>query len=309
MTKILKKMPPVEGVVPGEKATEDLPIGPRYYKFEIDATVKPDAGSVATVDDILGTIKLTVNGKTQREFTALELQALNVLNGAEFATKVFNITNPGNPLANGDTAKFRLPILLGEPFRKSYSAGEVMAWPTKWTNGATLGTFQIEFSIPDVTGYTLHDVKVYASIDSGLGSVDASGNPIFNISKWYRETIIYTAAGERYVVTLPKRDQYQQMNFFTQTGDPISHIKIKRDGEEILDVDKDVNDTDLERFGLNAAGISADRLDVVFDRDDLPDSALPMNGVREFEVILTLAAAAAANKSITLVRQAYGPRD
>ena len=309
MTKILKKMPPVEGVSPGEKATLDLPIGPRYFKFEVDATVKPDAGSVATVDDILGLIKISVNGKTQREFTALELNALNYLNGAEFKLKTFNITNPGNPLANGDTAKFRLCILLGEPFRKSYAASEVMAWPTRWSNGATLGTFQIEFSIPDVTDYTLHDIKVFATIDSGVGSVDAQGNPIFNISKWYRETVIYTAAGDRYLVTLPKRDLYQQMSFFTPSGDPISHIKIKRDGEEILDVDKDVIDTDLERFGLNPLAVSTDRLDVVFDRDDLPDSALPMNGVREFEVILTISNAAASNKSITLVRQTYGPRD
>lgn len=308
-------MPPMEGVVPGEKATLDLPTGPRYHKFICEGTVKPDGATVATVDDIFGTFKLYVNGKAQREFTVLELAALNLLNGAEFAVQVENLDNPGNPLAAGDKARFRVSILLGEPFRKSYAAGEIMAWPTRWVNSADgkivaeLNSFQLEISVPNVTDYTLHDIKIFATIDSRGGNFDNNGLPLFNISKWYRETITYTASGDRYLTNLPKRDTYQQMNFFSQVGDTISAIKVKRDGEEIIDVPKRINDHDLTDYGLNGDALSDDRFDVVFDRDDLPDSAMPMNGVREFEVILTLDAAAAANKVITLVRQVYGPRD
>jgi hypothetical protein len=308
-TKILRKLPPLEGVAPGEKATLDLPIGPTYHKILLVGTVDPASGAIAKLSDIMGLIKVLVNGKAQRTATAVEIDALNTLQGAEYAVQVENLDDPGDALANGEKARFTLPILLGEPFRKSYAAAEAMAWPTRWPNGATLGTFQIEVDIPATSGATAHNIVAYAVIDNKLGQLDAQGNPVFNISKWLRQTITYTASGERYIVNLPRRDLYQQLNFFTQSTDPISHIRIKRDGEEIIDVPKTVNDLDLIEFGLNASGLSDDRLDVVFDRDDLPDSALPMNGVREFEVVPTLAAAGATNKVITLITQLYGPRD
>jgi hypothetical protein len=307
-TSILKKLAPVEGVIPGEKATVDLVIGPRYHNLILEATVKPPAGGIATMAMIMGLINILVNGKSQRQFTAGELSVLNPLNGAEFDVETYNVTDPGTALAADDTARFRVSILFGEPFRKSYAADKVMAWPTIWPGNVSLGTFQVEIEVPAVAGTTLHSIKAYAEMDGELGQVGDSG-PIFNVSKWWRQTVIYTAAGDRHITTLPKRDRYQSMHFFTQAGDPISHIKIRRDGQDIIDVDKDVNDHNLVVRGINKLALSADRLDVIFDRDDLPDSALPMNGVSEFEVIITLAAAAAANKAITLITQVYGPRD
>lgn len=308
-TKILKKLTPMEGVGMGQRATLDNPIGPRYHKHIFRGTVTPDAGSVATLDDIFGLIRVEINGKVQREMTGLELAILTLLQGEQFFVQVENITNPGNPLANGDTARFTLTILYAETFRKSYSAGEVMAWPTRWPGNNVLGTFQITIDTPNITGYTGHDIEAYAVIDNINGPVDAAGAPIFQISKWYRSTITYTASGERVITTLPKRDMLQQLNFFTQVGDAISHVKVIRDGEEIMDVDKSINDFDLVQYELNADAMSEDRLDVIFDRDDIPDSALPLGGVQQFEVTITLAAAAAVNKAITLVRQTYGPRD
>lgn len=308
-TKIFKKMPPFEGVVAGEKATLDLPIGPTYHKLLLVGTVKPKSDAVAKLSDIMGLIKVMVNGKAQREMTADELVALNLLNGSEYDVEIENLDDPGDTPAVGEKCKFSVAILFAETFRKSYAAGEMMAWPTVWPNGAKLGTFQVEVAIPATAGATLHSLVAYADIDNKLGQLDANGNPIFTISKWTRQTVLYSSAGERYLVNLPKRDLYQQMNFFCQSADPISHMKIKRDTEEILDVDKTVNDRDLIQYGLNPGGIVDGRFDVVFDRDDLPDSALPMNGVREFEVIPTLASASASTKAITLITQLYGPRD
>lgn len=308
-TLLLKKTAPLEGVVAGEKATLDLPIGPRYNKVMFEATVKPAAAAVASLADIVGLIKLMIDGKTQREITATEMVALYLRYGAEFAVEVENLDDPGNPLAPGNKARFRFAMHFAEPWRKEYAADKVMSLPTRWTNGQALRTLQFEIAIPAVTDFTLHNLVAYASIDNVLGSTDDSGAPMLNLSKWYRETILYTAVGDRHIVTLPKRDLYQELNFFTQVGDPISHVKIKRDGEDILDVDKAVNDFDLVLHGINRDAIIDDRFDVIFDKDDLPNSALLMNGVREFEVILTLANAAAANKAITLLRQAYGPRD
>jgi hypothetical protein len=308
-TSILKKLAPFEGVSPGEKATLDLVIGPRYQNIILEGTVTPDAGETATIAHIMGLINIMVNGKSQRQFTATELSELNPLNGAEFDVETENITNPGNPLGNGDEARFRVTLLFGEPFRKSYAADKVMSWPTTWPGNVNLGTFQIEVAIPDVAGATGHDLKAYGEFDGQLGVLDAGGKPIFNISKWWRQTVIYTGAGDRYITTLPKRDQYQSMHFFSQSGDPISHIKITRDGTVLYDLDKTINDNNLVNHGINPLALSDDRFDILFDRDDLPDSALVMNGVSEFEVILTIDNGAAANKSITLITQVYGPRD
>lgn len=308
-TSILKKLAPVEGVSPGEKATLDLTIGPRYQNIILEGTVKPASGGTATLAMIMGLINVTINGKSQRQFTGTELSQLNPLNGVEFNVEVYNVTTPGTPIGVDDTARYRVTILLGEPFRKSYAADKVMSWPTIWPGNVSLGTFQVEIEVPEVTGATLHDIKAYAEYDGELGQLDSAGSPILNISKWWRNTIIYTATGERFITTLPKRDRYQSLHFFTQSGDPISHIKIRRDGQDIIDVDKSVNDFNLVNRGINSAALSDDRLDVVFDRDDLPDSSLPLNGVSEFEVILTLANAAATNKAITLITQVYGPRD
>ncbi|MCW5554476.1 MAG: hypothetical protein KIS67_20250 [Verrucomicrobiae bacterium] len=308
-TLILKKTSPLEGVVAGEKATLDLPIGPRYNKVILEATVKPDAAAVAGLDDICGLIKLQIDGKTQREATATEMVALYERYGAEYGLETENLDNPGNPLAAGDKARFRFTMFFAEPWRKEYAADKVMSLPTRWANGQALRTLQIEIAVPDTTGATLHNIVAYASVDGVLGSVDANGAPILNLSKWYRETIIYTASGDRHLVNLPKRDLYQELDFFTQSGDPISNVKIKVDGAEILDVPKVVNDLDLVYHGINRAAISDDRFDVIFDRDDLPNSAFNMNGVRELEVIITLSNAAAANKAISLIRQTYGPRD
>lgn len=308
-TSILKKLAPIIGVLPDQKATLDLVIGPRYQNILLEATVTPDAGEIATLAHIMGLINVNVNGKSQRQFTATELAALNSLVGAEFDTEIENLTNPGNPLGNGDKARFRTPILFGEPFRKSYAADKVMSWPTSWPGGTNLGTFQLEVAVPAITGATGHDIKAYGEFDGQQGQLDAAQKPIFNISKWWRQTVVYTGAGDRYITTLPKRDQYQSMHFFSQSGDPISHIKITRDGTILFDLDKRINDNNLVNHGINPLALSDDRFDVIFDRDDLPDSALLMNGVSEFEVILTIDNGVAANKSITLITQVYGPRD
>lgn len=301
-------MAPLQGVLPGETATLDLVTGPRYQKIMFEGTVTPDAGSIATVADIIGLIKVTINGKTQRQFTVDELNALNTLNGYEFDVEPSNLTDPGTAAANGDRMLFRVNILFGEPFRKSYFADKMMAWPTAWPGGVNLGTFQVEVEVPEVAGYTGHSISAYAEIDSTLGAVNEQGTPVFNISKWWRQTIVYTAAGELYITTLPKRGLYQAMHFFSQVGDDITHIKIVRDGTVILDVPKSVNDNNLRVNGITATLI-AGRLDIIFDRDDLPESALPMDGVAEFQVILTLGNAAATNKAITLITENYGPRD
>lgn len=317
-TPILKKLAPFEGVGPGQTATLELPIGPRYQSLILEGTVKPAVGQTATLATIMGLIKVLVNGKAQRQYTATELSELNPLNGEEFSVETDNLTTPGSPLGVNDTARFRLHILFGEPFRKSYVGDKMMAWPTLWPAPAgqqpiALGVFQIEVGIPataSVDGATLHRLEAFAEYDAALGTLGADGSPLFTITKFWRQTFTYTASGERFITTLPKRNRYLSMHFFAQDADPITRVRVKRDNDVLHDdIPKRINDAALVKAGINPAAIKANRYDVIFDRDDLFDSGPVMDGVSEFEVVLDLASAAAANKSITLITTAYGPRD
>jgi hypothetical protein len=307
MNAIIRQLPPLVGVIKNQRATLDLPIGPRYHKLIFEGTVTPPAGVTAAYTDIFGMFRILIGGKVQREANADEINAINNDYGPEFNIETQNITSPGNPLANGHTARFRLTVFFSEPFRKSYLAEQSMAWPTSWPGNRTLDSFQVTIDVPNSANFTNHDIKCYSVTDNGLGFVDKDGNPIFLISKWWRSTIPYTAAGELFITDRPRRDVYQELNFFAQTADPISNVKIKVDGVEIRDVPKAINDADLVSQGMVAP--SASRFKIVFDRDDKPDSAMPMNGVRDFQIIATLPTAAATSKIVTLVTQVYGPKD
>ncbi|MFN7138507.1 MAG: hypothetical protein ACK4UN_04120 [Limisphaerales bacterium] len=311
-TKISKKLEPVEGVVPKERATCRVPIGKIVHKLIVEGIVKPPANKIAEVSDIIRLITIALDGNAKRECTAVELNELNALFGNDYIITVENLDNPGQPLGQGDKAMFTFPILFAEPFRKSYTGDQMMAWPTLWPKpgGGTqklFDTFQVFFDIPEVAGASQHAINVYATLEDGLGQLDKDGNPIFNFSQWRRETVTYTSAADRHLTNPIRKWMYQSMHFFTQAGDPISHIKILREGQEIIDVPKRVNDIDLIHYGINPEALSPNRLDVIFDRTDLPEEGLRLNGVREFEVIPRLANAAAQNKVITLITQLYGP--
>lgn len=311
-TPILKKLAPFEGVGPGQQATLDLPIGPNYQAIILEATITPASGGTAALSQIMDMIHVLVNGKDQRQFTGVEISELNPLNGEEFRVETENITNPGDPLGVDDTARFKVAILFGEPFRKSYALDKAMAWPTTWpgTPPVTIGTLQLQIDVPDVTGTAGHKIEAFAEYDMELGKLDEGGSPIFNITKWWRQVFTYSGAGERFITTLPKRDRYLSLHFFSQPGDPIERIRIKRDNDVLLDnIPKRINDHNLVKAGINPLALSPDRFDVIFDRDDILDSGSLMRGVSELEVVLDIANGAAGNKAITLISQVYGPRD
>ncbi len=304
--KIIQPLAPVVGVVGGQTATLDVPIGPRYHVIwlvgdVVHASIVP---TLAKVFDGLITVKL--NGKPVRSHTAAELDALNTLNGAGFAATAIT----------GTTYQriWYLPIFLAEPWRKSYSATEAMAWPTSWPGNKKLGTFQIEIAVPSNSGYTINSITAYAEQDNMLGSVDNAGNPVMLISKWNRLTVPYAGnSGKNYITTLPRREILQQISIITNTPAVIADLMVKVDGLIIRDATKDVNDRTLIAREMNASGLSALRYDVVFDYDDLPSSALPMQyggaTVQDFQVIPNIGSGASETKVMTVLYLVYGRPD
>jgi len=83
----------------------DIPTGPRYHV----GWIYGNAGAAKKFTDLFNEIRIKINGRTQRTFTALELLKINVLNGLLYTGR------NGNAAATA----FQIPIWFAEPWRKS----------------------------------------------------------------------------------------------------------------------------------------------------------------------------------------------
>ena len=197
-------------------------------------------------------------------------------------------------------------------------------------------------------------INVYAEFDNAVGPLDAKKNPVAAITKWKRQGLVYGGNGALVINTLPKTDIYTQISLFSAylTGygpyqqpstpaqiildmndytkfDGLTHAKVEVNNQTVRDVDKKISDLMLIGDDFNEAsdssnaadqfstlgGIPADRLDIVFDKSDLPTDGLVMqaNGqtVQDFRITATIgspgnATAVASNKTIQAVMQLYG---
>ena len=314
---LLKLAPPVNGVVAGQPATCDFTIGPRYHMIDIVIKGTGTGSPVVSLAAMLGLIRLKVNGSTVREIDVSELDALNQLLGSEFAVQTFNLNSAkaySAALATTDQGEFHVPIYLAEPFRKSYTAAEVAAWPTRFSDGkqiVDLDSFQIELQLKSTSNVTINSVQIYVETDSGIGNLD-NGQPVLNISRWQRLTVPYTALGDLPIANIEKKGRLQQANLFS-TVNRVSQVRVERDGQIIRECTKQVNDTSLIRRGYASANLSDTRLDLVFDYTDFPVDALNLNGAKQFEIKPTLVGAKATptvldttSQTLIVVTQSFG---
>ena len=302
---------PVVGVVAGQTATLEIPIGPRYHVIWLEGTVTK-ATNAPVVYDAFGLITVKINGKPVRTHTAAEINAMNTLMGASFAATCTPSTTTASPIT------FRLPLFFCEPWRKQYAETDAMAWPTSFAGGKQVGSFQIEIEVPPATpvtgetagARTAPSIQAFCEIDNRIGAVDANGNPILNISKWNRLTVPYTGTDDCYITTLPRREIYQQISI-SQGTDAITSVVVKVDGAIIHDATKARNDVTITAREMNPNGTVSTRYDLVFDYDDDPKSALLMQygtaSVQDFQVIPKMATANASAKILTLLLNTYGP--
>jgi len=291
--KRVKSLPTASGVAVGKTATFDIPVGPRYHVIWLEA------GDTAKdlVTDIIGDIRLKVNGKVQRTMSATELDAINTamsLNGEYGAA----IETDGVGVGAGHVTKTRLPIWLAEPWRKQLAVGDGLAWAT-----GDVSTFQIEVDIKaGATGPTLDGfVEVdYATVKDSNGVESQPRMGV--IAKWFRTNLPINGTTQD-ITTLPRRDYYQQISLFDAN---ISSVVVETDSIIQRDLTKVRNDDILISREMTP---TSDRYDIVFDYDDLITSGLPMvmNGrpVADFQVRLTLSDGTARN--ITALIQRLGP--
>lgn len=321
MNKIIEPTNPMQGVGFGQTATVDLPIGRRYHALRFEIIATGDTGKTLSIADVCSLINIKIGGKVQRSFTPSELSGIYGAYGAGYAVKSYNYDGSTLTLSSGaiqtvQQAKktmFIINVFFAEPWRKSYSATESLAWYTAWKDGTYLKSFQAELVIPTISANVKSAdgivINCYSETDNAVGPLDDNKQPIQLITRWERTQVGYTGTGEMPIVNLPKRDMLQQVSIFGQSGDTVTNVKIKVDNNLIRDVTNTRNFESLIGREWNASGLSLDRFDLALDYSDLPTDALNLNGVRDFQIIPNLSAASASSKVLTLISQVYGRID
>lgn len=270
-------LPSLVAVAAGVTATLDLPIGPRYHQVWLK--ISSSARQVFT--DIVGEMRVKINGKVNRVFTAADLDALNSFMGSEYAKQTLAGTPDG-------IAHTELPLFFGEPWRKRIDIGAGLAWPSGgWA------TLQLEIDVK--AGATNPAISGWAEVDSSVivGADNTSGAPSDRLLlKWFK-TALPVNGTQQDILSLPKRDAYTQISLFDNA---IDSVRLNVEGVTIKELTKRQVDAFLRARGMVPV---ADRFDLVFDDDDSLDSALPMtiNGqaVRDFQLRLNLSSGTARN--------------
>jgi coat protein len=281
-----KLLPTFNGVASAGTATVDLPIGLLYHviwiKIGYDAAnaSKETAGSAA--NQIVGDIRVKINGKVQRTFSAKELNSMNSANGSQFALKTSGTM--------GSTGyREYIPIFLAEPWREDVREQVLPAWNV---NGVR--SFQIEVDVKTIT----------SPIVMGYYEFEPSaGGEIGTITKVIRQTFAVNGT-QIDLNTIDRRDYLQCLHLFsTSDGKYVTKVKFTANSTEIQDLIDylDNRSINLSR-GLNPDVTAAPRFDLILDYDDRIGSALPLNGLNELTLALTFDGATAGTIVVLLVR-------
>lgn len=265
------KLTSINGVGVGQTATLDLPPGRRY--FNVFLYYKGTANQ-ATIEADITEIRVVVNGKVQRRFSAADLNVVNAFNGFAFRAGL-------------------IPIFFSEHKRRTIQGEEGLAWGT-----ANVSTFRIEI---DIAGTAV------APTLSARAEVDNAEVPLLGIIKWYKETFAATGAQTLNITTLPKLDAYCRLHARSAL---VTEVKVTVDQTEIYDCTNDIAKDFLARRSFAPV---ANNFHVAFDDDDQVTSALPMFRqvgnvlvpVNEFRVDVTASGAG----NIPLLLERFGNPD
>lgn len=276
---------------PNHTITVDLPPGPRYHAFWMIARPGLWNGVAKTMSDMVGEIRVKLNGRVQRVFTADELNKLNALFGPQYAAQ------GGMTLSTVSTSvgEFRLPIYFGEPWRQSLAAQVGTAWAT---GGGSVSTFQIEIDIKastaPITGPAIvptfwADYEESFYLPNGK-EVAAQDVPIGFINKIYNVAIPTVAASAAFgdFNGLPKSEPISQITLVDSAAAFEFELRVNnavfradtRLGNEAKLIAAGMNPnpsaTALPYLSATDAGLSRGMVDIVPDHDDLLTSLIPV---------------------------------
>jgi Viral coat protein P2 N-terminal domain len=310
-TKRIVNLPNVSGWIGGvggyaaHTIVIDLPVGPRYHEIWLDMNA---GASLTLLGNVLGEMRLKVNGKTQRTFTGPELNFLNILNGVNYAC-IGGFTN---------SVVASLCIYLAEPWREDEYAQDGLAWAT-----GDVSTFQLEIDMLAVAASAgLTKPLARAVIDNSLidaGNGKMVDQPMGAIVK-VANVQIPVASGTNDFGGLPKKDFYQSLHVIDAN---LTDFEVKVDNNIIRQDTVGHNRNWLKAHGMLpnpsatatpytvAADLPARTTyhDIVFDHDDKLGSSLPMrfNGKKVGDFNLRLVTTTTGN--VKCLYQTIGPAD
>ena len=300
-----------------------------------DAVISP------TLGDVLGLINIKVNTVAKRQHTAVELDAVQTRWSSYLAATKFDglsndlITAVADTTATNNsvgcttrTTTWVLVVNFAEPSRESYTARQAFAWPTSWANGQR-AKIQFEIGVPNNTNITLATmatgkafftnpvIRAEEVIDYVTGPVDSTGKAIMPITHWFRQPESY--GGTNPVIRkFPFTGILQQSTIFSPAStDYVTGYEIKLNNSPqakgtlasrgVLNGDYAWNNTAQMSVATNGTVTASTQFDLAFDFDDdaSPTNSLPVGGNDILEYNLTLAAASATNKTLTILSQVY----
>ena len=283
-----KLLPTFNAVATGQTATVDLPLGIQYHAIWLE--VGDNGGTTIASGNLLGDIRVKINGKVQRTHSAVELNALNGVNGTAYLLKT-------SGTAGQAAYRSYLPIYFAEPWRKDVKDQQMPAWNVA---GDGISSFQIEVDIK--AGLTTPVISGFYEWAPATGSLGAIGKVI-------RQTVGALGTVQDFN-QLDRRDFLQGIHLFpTVEGTPkyVNKVKLTYNGAEQQDLITTLeNQAKLLGRAMNPDTSGTPRYDLVIDYDDPINGALPLNGLAEFTLHVEYNAAAAGNL-VMLIERAGPP--
>ncbi|MCW5728148.1 major capsid protein P2 [Parvibaculum sp.] len=267
----------INGVASPGRATIDVPTDLRFHTIILEYRENGVAVTQANMEAAISKINVKLDGTSQREFSAAQLNVMNGFRGAAYAYQ------------NG-----LLFLHFAEPWLKRIEEQHAMAWSLQ----GNASTFQIEVDI--VAGRTSPTLTAMAVVDSVVSPLIMRKTRLMNIA--------VTAAGVRTEANLPKQlGDYAMLHCFETTANDITAAKVFVDQQLAYD---------RSRFRNNAVLLtrsyvpSAAVFHLNFEEDRSFMMPLPMRKrdrqtVGEFRLELTMAQA----QSVNILAEIIGPRD
>ncbi len=190
--------PSFNAVGAGQTATIDLAPDGTYHMLLVHYTEGAVDAIDATMRAAITAIRLKVNGKVQRTFSAAELLDINALKGQVF------------------TAGY-LQIFFAEPWRRAAQGEDALAWGM-----GDVDTFQMEI---DIAAGRVNPALSLTAVKTR----DAA--PMGPIVKWRRFSVPVGAIGITTLTTLPRFDNYYAIHAFSSV---IDDVEVKSDQDEVF---------------------------------------------------------------------------
>lgn len=261
----------------GQTATLELPVGDlAYHSLQVVyGTGTAGGASQANMESEITGVRIKIDGKVQRTFTAEQLFDINAVKGVGFNTGI-------------------LPILFSEPQLRTVAGEEALSWGT-----GDISTFSLEIDIDSgATSPTL----------SAKAEVSRVRRPMGPIVKWKRFTVPITASGIRNLTNLPKADAYFALHAFSTD---IDDVEVQVDQREVFKATTAEMDALYDKHGVTLpTGLTS----ILFNYEQQVSSALPMRvplggnnsrQVSEFRIDFNMSAA----NTFTLMTETVGLRD